>query len=309
MPYALKRLLHLIPILFGITFISFAMMRAAGGDAVTQKMQNTGMAATREAIDAERRGLGLDKPFIVQYLAWLRGVLRGDLGKSHLTGRDVFRTFVSKLPATLALASLSLALTAAVSLPLGVCAAVHRGTPLDRAIRLLSFLGNSAPNFFTALLLMYFFCVKLRLIPVISPHVTAKGALLPAATLTAAMSSKYIRQVRAVVLEELGKDYVSAAAARGISFPRVLCSVLRSCLAPLITLFALSAGSLLGGVAIVESIFMWDGVGRLAVSAINMRDYPMIQAYVMWMAVIYVCANLFADIACSLADPRVKERG
>lgn len=308
MRYVLKRLLYLIPILFGITFVSFAMMSAAGGDIVTQKLQNTGRVASRETIAAARHELGLDRPFLVQYLAWLKGALRGDLGKSFLSGRDVFATFASKLPATAYLAAVSLALTAIISIPLGILAAAYRGSAFDRAVRLCSFAGNSLPNFFTALLLMYFFSIKLKVLPAFSVGVSARGVALPAATLAMAMSAKYLRQVRAAVLDELSRDYVVGAVARGVRFSTILIfGVLRSCAATLITLFALSAGSLLGGVAIVESIFMWDGVGRLAVSAINMRDYPMIQAYVMWMAIIYVCVNLIADVLCRAADPRIHE--
>lgn len=307
MGYVLKRLLHLILILFGITFISFAMMAAVGGDIVTQKLQNTGMVATQEIIMATRHELGLDRPFFVQYFSWLKDVLHGNLGKSYLTGRDVFSTFVSKLPATVFLASFSLALTAAISIPLGVLSAVYRGKFIDGIVRLCSFVGNSMPNFFTALLLMYVFSIKLKVLPAISANLTAKSVLLPAVTLAIAMSAKYIRQLRAVVLDELGKDYVIGAIARGVRFSTILTfSVLRACAATLITLFALSTGSLLGGVAIVESIFMWDGIGRLAVSAINMRDYPMIQAYVMWMAIIYVCTNLLADLLCCAVDPRIR---
>lgn len=166
------------------------------------------------------------------------------------------------------------------------------------------------PNFFVALLLMYFFAIKLDWFPVIASEVNLQNVILPALTLAIAMSAKYLRQVRAAVLEELGKDYVTGAAARGIPFSVTLTkSVLRACLVTILTLLMLSVGSLLGGTAIVESIFMWDGVGKLAVDAINMRDYPMIQAYVMWMAVIYVAVNLITDLSYRVLDPRIRLGG
>ena len=166
------------------------------------------------------------------------------------------------------------------------------------------------PNFFAALLLMYFFSIRLNIFPVISRDITLKNAVLPAITLSIAMSAKYMRQVRATVLDELSKDYVVGARARGVKFSVTLTkSVLKSSFVTLITLMTLSIGSLLGGTAIVESIFMWDGVGKLAVDAINMRDYPIIQAYVMWMAIIYVCVNLITDLSYHLLDPRIRIGG
>ena len=289
--YVIKRLLQIVPILLVITFLSFAMMRLAGSDAVLQKMENTGMALSQEVMERARMELGLDKPFLTQYAVWLGRLFHGDMGTSYISGKKVLPVFLSKLPATLLLTAVSIMLTVVVSIPLGVLAAVRQNRFTDYLIRLCSFLGNSMPNFFVALLLMYFFAIRLRLFPVIASGVGLQSVALPAVTLAVAMSAKYLRQVRAAVLEELSKSYVAGAQARGVGFSVILTkSVLRASLVTILTLLALSIGSLLGGTAIVESIFLWDGVGRLAVDAIHMRDYPMIQAYVMWMAVIYVCA-------------------
>ena len=308
--YVFRRLLQLIPILLVITFLSFGMMRLAGSDAVLQKMENTGMAASQEVIDAARAELGLDKPFLTQYVVWLGNLLQGDMGTSYISGQEVFQTFLSKLPATLLLTAVSILLTIVVSLPLGVLAAVKQNRLTDYVIRAASFLGNSMPNFFVALLLMYVFAIRLGWFPVISREVSVQTVILPALTLAIAMSAKYLRQVRATVLAELSKDYVAGARARGVKFRVTLMkSVLRACLVTIITLLTLSVGSLLGGTAIVESIFMWDGVGKLAVDAINMRDYPMIQAYVMWMAIIYVCVNLMTDLSYQVLDPRIRLGG
>ena len=304
--YIGKRLLQLLPVLLGVTFLSFAMMRAAGSDAITELYGDKG-AVAQEIIDARRAELGLDQPFLVQYGAWLRGLLTGDMGVSYVSGKNVFDTFVSKLPATLLLTCLSIVATVVISIPLGIWAAVRQDRFVDYFLRFFSFIGNSLPNFFVALLLMQLFSIKWKLLPVISNGTTLGGAILPTLTLAIAMSAKYLRQVRATVLEELGKDYVLGAKARGVRESVTLWkSVLKSALLTIITLLALSIGSLLGGTAIIESIFMWDGVGKLAVDSITMRDYPLIQAYVVWMAIIYVVVNLITDILYHVLDPRIR---
>jgi len=308
--YAVKRLLQLIPILFAITFLSYGMMRLAGSDVVEQKMENTSGTVSQEMIDAAREELGLDKPFVIQYVTWLGKLARGDMGVSYVSHKPVFSTFVSKLPATLLLAFVSILLTVVVSIPLGIWSAVNQNKAADYVIRTASFIGNSLPNFFVSLLLMYFFAIRLNWFPVISRGVSLQSVALPAFTLAIAMSAKYLRQVRATVLDELSKDYVLGAKARGVKFSTtMLNSVMKASLVTIITLLTLSIGSLLGGTAIVESIFMWDGVGKMAVDAINMRDYPIIQAYVMWMAIIYVLVNLITDVSYRYLDPRIRLGG
>lgn len=305
--YIIKRILQLLPILLGITFLSFAMMRLAGSDAVTEMYSNTGSAVSEEVLDAAREELGLNRPFLVQYFSWLGEMLRGNMGVSYISGRDVFATFVSKLPATLLLTVLSVLLTIVISVPLGILAAVKQGRLADQVLRFLSFIGNAMPNFFVALLLMQLLSMKLGWLPVISDGTTIRSAIMPMLTLAIAMSAKYMRQVRAAVLEELNKEYVNGAMARGVSERVILWkSVMRSALLTIVTLLALSIGSLLGGTAIVESIFMWDGVGKLAVDAIQMRDYPLIQAYVVWMAIIYVVVNLITDLLYRVLDPKIR---
>ena len=304
--YVLRRIVQLIPVLIGITFLSFAMMRIAGSDAITEMYGNKG-GVDQAIIDAARADLGLDKPFLTQYFSWLGGMLTGDMGTSYISGRNVFDTFVSKLPATLLLTALSILLTIIISIPLGVLAAVRHDRFTDYLIRFCSFVGNSLPNFFVAMLLMYFLSIKMGWLPVISNGLSLKSAAMPTLTLAIAMSAKYLRQVRATVLEELNKDYVYGAQARGVRGRVTLWkSVMKSSMLTIITLLALSIGSLLGGTAIIESIFMWDGVGKLAVDAITMRDYPIIQAYVVWMAIIYVLVNLITDLLYHAMDPRIR---
>ena len=304
--YVLRRFLQLIPILIGITFLSFAMMRLAGSDAVTEMYSNKG-AVSQEIIDQKRAELGLDKPFLTQYFTWLFSMLRGDMGVSYVSGKDVFQTFMSRLPATLLLAALSILLTVMISIPLGVLSAVKHDKATDYFLRFLSFIGNSMPNFFVALLLMQLLAIRLGWLPVISSGISIQSALMPTLTLAISMSARYMRQVRAAVLEELNKDYVYGAQARGVRRSVVLRkSVIKSAMLTIVTLLALSIGSLLGGTAIIESIFMWDGVGKLAVDAISMRDYPLIQAYVVWIALIYVLVNLTADLLYHALDPRIR---
>ena len=308
--YIGKRLLQLIPILIGVTFLSFALMRLAGSDAVTERYEASGQAVSEEVMEEARRELGLDKPFLTQYLTWMKGMVTGDMGESYVSGRDVFQTFISKLPATILLTVSSILLTVLLSVPLGIWSAVKQNRFTDYLIRFLSFVGNALPNFFVALLLMYLFSIKLGWLPVIASGTGFTSLVMPTLTLAIAMSAKYTRQVRAAVLEELGKDYVTGARARGVRERVILWkNVLRSSLLTIITLLALSIGSLLGGTAIVESIFMWDGVGKLAVDSITMRDYPMIQAYVVWLAVIYVAVNLAADLIYHDLDPRIRLGG
>ena len=287
--YIAKRFLQLIPILIGITFLSFSLMY-----------------------------LGLDKPFIEQYGTWLVGLMTGDMGVSYVSDKEVFATFTSKLPATIVLTIVSVLLTIVISVPLGILAAVKQNRFTDYLIRVLSFIGNSLPNFFVALLLILVFSVCLGWFPVVSSSIgktglaslSIQGTILPAFTLAIAMSSKYTRQIRATVLEELNKPYVIGARARGISERTILIKhVLKSCMIMIVTLLALSIGDLLGGTAIVETIFQWDGVGKLAVDSITMRDYPLIQAYVVWMAIIYVMVNLVADLVYHRLDPRVRLGG
>lgn len=307
MKYALQRFLQLIPILFGITFLSFLLMYMAGSDAVTEMYSNRGVEVAQEIIDAKKVELGLNLPFFQQYVSWLWAMLHGNMGVSYVTGEPVLESFLRKLPATLLLTTASIVLTIVISIPLGIVAAIRHDKTEDLILRFFSFIGNALPNFFVGMLLMQLLGIQLRILPVISSGIDWQSAVMPTLTLAIAMSARYLRQVRSTVLEELNKDYVLGAKARGVSYKVILWkNVLKASMLTIMTLLALSIGSLLGGTAIIESIFMWDGVGKLAVDAINMRDYPLIQAYVMWMAMIYVVVNLAADLLYHHLDPRIR---
>ena len=306
--YVLRRILQLLPILLGISFLAFLLMHATTDDAVDLLYEKSG-AVTEEIKAAKRAELGLDQPFFVQYGNWLAGAVSGNMGKSFVSQKLVFETFMDKLPATMLLMVVSMLFTLCIAVPLGVYSAVKQNTAVDYLLRFISFIGNSLPNFFTALLLIYFFALKLAWLPIMANKESWLSVILPAMTLSVSMGAKYMRQVRAAVLEEMEKLYVRGARARGMKEWRILCSVMKNAGLLLITLSALSCGSLLGGTAIVESVFMWDGVGKMAVDAILARDYPLVQVYVIWMSVIYVLVNLVADLLYHYLDPRIRLKG
>ena len=307
--YIFGRLLQLFPIILCVTFFTFGMMQFAADDAVDKIYEQSG-GVSEEIKSAKRAELGLDKPFLIQYGNWLVGAATGNMGRSFISGKLVFDTFIEKLPATIELMTASVLLTIFIAMPLGIFAAANQNKFSDYLIRFFTFVGNSMPNFFVGLLMIYFLALKLNIMPVLPSSDDWRGIIMPALTLAISMGAKYTRQIRAVILEELSQPYVIGERARGFGELKILTgSVLRSSLNVIITLLALSIGSLLGGTAIVETIFIWDGVGKLAVDAILMRDYPMIQTYVVWMSIIYVMINLLADILQYYLDPRVRKAG
>lgn len=308
--YLLKRLLRLIPVFLGVTILAFLLTGLSSVDAVDLKESSSGGVMSEAEKEALREELGLNEPKAVQYLQWLKNALRGDFGESYVSGKPVLVSFCEKLPATIALAALALAMTVCFSFPLGILSAKYQNMWADRSISLFCFAGNSFPGFFTALLLLYFFSLKWNFFPVLSMGKGWKSCVLPAATLAVSMTAKYTRQVRSAVLSELEQEYVAGARARGLSENRILFgNILKSVLLRMVTLLFLSAGSLLGGTAIVETIFMWNGVGKMAVDAVSMHDIPVIQAYLVWMAAIYLLLHLIADLLMGALDPRAKLEG
>ncbi|ADK15320.1 nickel ABC transporter permease [Clostridium ljungdahlii] len=304
--YIMKRLLHLVPVLFGITFLTFALTYFSPGDPALLMLSATGVTPSPELVQKVREELGLNNPFLFQYLHWLGGVFTGNFGTSYKYSRPVLDLILVALPATFKLAGASLVMMMFIALPLGITSALHKNKALDYIIRIISFFGISMPGFWVGLLLMYIFSIKFKLLPVVG-DTGWKSIILPAVTLTIAMASKYTRQLRAAILEEISKDYVIGAKARGVKDSAILFGhVLKSSLLSIVTLLGLSLGSLLGGTAIVETIFSWPGVGKLAVEAIFNRDYPVIQGYVVWMTVIYVLINMIVDISYYFLDPRIR---
>ncbi len=304
----LTRLGQMLIVLFGITFMTFLLTYLAPGDPAVAMYEAAGVTPTQEQLDNVRSAMGLDRPFLEQYGTWLGNALHGDLGTSFSRSLPVMDVLLSRLWPTVKMAVFSLGLMLIVSLPLGILSAVCQDGPVDYLVRMVSFVGISMPGFWLGLLLLTLFALKLNWLPVVSSGTGLKEMLLPAATLAISMSSKYTRQVRTAVLEELGQDYVVGARARGTNYFKILCfHVLPNAMLPLITMLGLSFGSLLGGTSIVEIIFSYPGLGNLAVSAVSSRDYPLIQGFVLWIALIYMVINLVVDISYNLIDPRMRE--
>ncbi len=306
--YILKRLLQLVVVLLGVTFLTFMITQATPSDAAEMKYVSMGMMPSTELLEKTREEMGLNDPVLIQYGRWLGNVLHGDLGESSKFGESVWTQMTRKLPMTLKLAGVSLIVVIVFSFPLGILSAVKKNKVADYMIRFLSFFGVSMPNFWLALLLMYIFAVRLGWFKVVSTN-SVQGMILPVATLTIPMISSYARQIRAALLEELNANYVIGARARGIPERRIIWGhVLPNAILPIVTLLGLSVGHLLGGAAIIETIFSWQGIGNMVVEAIRVRDYPLIQGYVIWMAIIYVTVNLIVDIAYRLLDPQIRLR-
>ena len=306
--YILKRLLQLVVVLLGVTFLTFMITQATPSDAAEMKYVSMGMMPSTELLEKTREEMGLNDPVLIQYGRWLGNVLHGDLGESSKFGESVWTQMTRKLPMTLKLAGVSLIVVIVFSFPLGILSAVKKNKVADYMIRFLSFFGVSMPNFWLALLLMYIFAVRLGWFKVVSTN-SVQGMILPVATLTIPMISSYARQIRAALLEELNANYVIGARARGIPERRIIWGhVLPNAILPIVTLLGLSVGHLLGGAAIIETIFSWQGIGNMVVEAIRVRDYPWIQGYVIWMAIIYVMVNLIVDIAYRLLDPQIRLR-
>ncbi len=304
----LKRILQMIVVLIIISFLTFLLTYLAPGDPAEAMYEAAGISPTEEQLNTARLSMGLDKPFIVQYGRWVTNALKGDLGNSFSKSLPVATLIGQRLLPTLKIAVFSMAIMLVISIPLGLLSATHQDGVWDYVIRFLSFFGISMPGFWLGLLLMYVFCVKLRWLPAVSAASGFREMILPSVTLAIAMSSKYTRQVRASVLEELSQDYVIGAQARGVRSSRVLWRhVFKNALLPLITLLGISFGSLLGGTSIVEIVFSYPGLGNLAVQSVSARDYPLIQGVVLWVAMIYMAVNLVVDLTYDLVDPRIRE--
>jgi len=304
--YIRKRLLHLLGTLIALSFLTFLLMYLAPGDAASKKLNAQGIAISQEVLERVRSEMGLDRPFLLQYGDWALGILRGDLGRSYKDDLPVADKLWRAAGYTAILALGSLALSLAVSLPLSIVTALRRDTLPDYLLRFLSFVGNSMPNFLISVLLMYFLCVRAKLLPVLAER-SLRGLLLPCLALSIPMSGRFLRQFRAEILEQLGKSYVSGAVSRGVKARYILWrNVLHNASISIITIVGLSVGTLLGGSVVIETIFRWPGLGKLAMDAISDRDYPVIQAFVLFTAVVYVLINLLTDIAYHWIDPRVR---
>lgn len=302
------RLAHIFLVLLGVSFLSFLLMYVSPGDPVRAMYAVSGSIPSEEVLEQTREELGLNDPFFIQYGNWISNCLRGDFGTSYSKGEAVATLLMERVMPTIQLALLSLVIMVLVAVPIGVYSALRQNSILDYLLRGTTFISISMPNFWVGLLLLYVVAMKLGWLPVVSNQMNFQRLILPAVTLAIAMAGKYARQVRAAILEELRQDYVAGARARGLSERCVLwCHVLPNAVLPLITMLGLSLGSLLGGTAVVEVIFSYPALGSLAISAINSRDYPLIQGYVLWIALIYMAVNLVVDLSYNRLDPRLRK--
>jgi ABC-type dipeptide/oligopeptide/nickel transport system permease component len=298
-----RRLVLTVPVLLGVATLVFSLIHLIPGDPAQAML---GEAASPQDVAELRARLGLDRPLFEQYGRFLRGVTKGDLGRSMRTSQPVTDTIVERMPATFELAMAAMAVAIAFSIPLGIAAAVGRGTVIDHSATTLSLLGISIPNFWLGPLLALIFAVELGWLPV-SGRGTWAHLVLPAISLGAALAAILARMTRATLLEELREQYVQAARARGVSRRRaVLRHAFRNSLIPIVTLLGLQFGAVLTGAVITETIFSWPGIGRLLIQSIGFRDYPLVQGCILLIAVTYVGVNLLTDLVYGVIDPRIR---
>lgn len=301
--FLFRRFLLIIPVLLGVVSLVFSLIHMVPGDPI-QIMLGEGAQATD--VEQLRQNLGLDRPVLQQYLAYLRGLSHGDLGTSFRFGEPVARIIAARYPATLELALLSLTVGVLIALPAGIIAATRPGGWVDRGVTTTTLFGISLPNFALGPLAIILFSLILGWLPV-SGRAGPAYYVLPSITLGASLSAILTRMIRASMIEELQEEYIKTARAKGLSERKVLFKhALKNGLIPVVTVLGLQFGTLLAGAIITENIFSWPGIGRLTIQAINSRDYPLVQGCILTIALTYVIVNLLTDLAYGLLDPRIK---
>ena len=301
--YVLRRLFLAIPVLVGVATLVFSLIHLVPGDPAQAML---GDGAAPKDVEELRKALGLDQPLLTQYATFMRHAAMGDLGKSFRTGQPVTAMIVERVPATAELALASMFVAIVVAIPLGIAAAVWRGTAIDFGAMSFALAGVSIPNFWLGPLLAIVFSVELGWLPV-SGRGSLANLVLPAISLGLALAAILARMTRASLLDELNELYVRAARARGASRAAAIgVHALRNSLVPLITIIALQFGAVLTGAVITETIFAWPGIGRLLIQSIGFRDYPMVQGCILLIAFTYVTVNLVTDVMYGVLDPRIR---
>jgi ABC-type dipeptide/oligopeptide/nickel transport system permease component len=301
--YLIRRLLLTVPVLLGVATLVFSLVHFVPGDPAQAML---GDGASAQDIAELRASLGLDKPLIEQYVTFIRQAIGGDLGRSFRTGQPVTTMIIERMPATAELAVAAMIVAIVIAVPLGVVAAVWRGTAVDYGAMTFALAGVSIPNFWLGPLLAIVFAVELGWLPV-SGRGTLAHLVLPAISLGLALAAILARMTRASLLDELNELYVRAARARGVSRAAAITShALRNSLVPLVTILALQFSAVLTGAVITETIFAWPGIGRLLIQSIGFRDYPMVQGCILLIAVTYVTVNLITDLLYGALDPRIR---
>lgn len=301
--YVIRRVLLAVPVLLGVATLVFSLIHLVPGDPAQAML---GEGAAPQDVAELRKSLGLDQPLMTQYVTFLRHAVTGDLGKSFRTGQPVTTMIAERVPATAELAIAAMVVAVILAIPLGVVAAVWRGTAGDYGAMTFALLGVSIPNFWLGPLLAIVFAVELGWLPV-SGRGSVANLVLPAISLGLALAAILARMTRASLLDELNELYVRAARARGVSRAAAVTShALRNSFVPLLTIIALQFGAVLTGAVITETIFAWPGIGRLLIQSIGFRDYPMVQGCILLIAVTYVTVNLLTDLMYGVLDPRIR---
>lgn len=304
--FIVGRLLAVVPVLFGVSIVVFSILHLVPGDVAQLIASRSYAAVTPQQVAQTRHDLGLDQPLFVQYGEFLGKALRGDLGRSFYTNRPVTTTILEQLPATLRLAGVGLVVAVVLGLGLGVLAAVNQNSWIDNAAMVFSLGGASIPIFWSGLMLIFFFSVRLNWVPITSGH-GWKTIILPAAALGYDSSAYIARMVRSSMLEVLRQEYVVTARAKGLNERVVIFRhVLKAAMIPVVTFVGLQVGRLLGGAVVVETVFARQGIGRIVVDAILYKDYFLVQGVVLLSALIYVSLNLLVDISYVWLDPRIR---
>ncbi|MNW32056.1 Nickel transport system permease protein NikB [compost metagenome] len=301
-----RKLLEVVLFLLLITFIGFLFLRLAPGDPVLTILNVDELSVSQEQIEQVREELGFNEPLLLQYGDWLSQMLRLDLGPSYSTGQPVMEMILGALPATMELATGSLLVMLIISLPLGSLSALYRDRWIDQLSRLLSIVGAAVPSFWLGLILIDLFGVRLSWLPTMGRG-GLESLVLPCLTLGLAISGVYVRLLRSSLLDALGQEFIRAARSRGLSEWRIFWAhAFRHSLPPVITVFGISLGSLIGGIVVVEVLFAYPGIGKLVVDSIRQRDYPMIQGYILVMAVIVFLVNTAVDISYRFLNPEIR---
>ncbi|AKL96869.1 nickel transport system permease protein NikB [Clostridium aceticum] len=304
--FILRRLISLIPILLGISIITFILVQLVPVDPAEVYLRMSQIPPTDEAIAVTRAELGLDQPLYQQYIHWIRNAMRLDFGKSFATRNPVLEELLYYFPATIQLAITSLILVIVISIPMAIFSALYKDTAFDHICRFFAFVGASMPSFWIGLLFIYFFSLKLDLLPVMGRG-SIQHLILPSLTLALGSVATYTRLLRTTILENLNEHFVLYAKTRGLKERFIILRhVLKNAMLPVVTAFGMSMGHMLAGSVIVENVFAWPGVGRYIISAIFNRDYPVIQCYVLLIAIIFVFSNLLVDILYGILDPRIR---
>jgi peptide/nickel transport system permease protein len=305
--YLAARLLAAVPVLLVVSVLAFTLQALAPGDPARLLLEASGLnPAPPEAVAAKRAELRLDDPLPVRYLDWLRRALTGDLGRSFRSYRPVAALYLERLPATAALAGTAAVLSAVVAVPLGTLAAYHRGRLADAAAQIIAVLGAAVPGFWIALVLIYVFAARLGWLPAFG-SLTPKGIILPAAVLALHHLALLTRLTRAAVLDVLGQEFIAVARAKGLATRAIARRhVLPNVLVPVLTVLGLEVAGLLTGAAVVEYVFAWPGIGKMAVDAALLRDTPIIVGFAVAAGLIFVTVNLLVDVAAAALDPRAR---